>query len=74
MDEQNDFGGDPLANGADTSPQVGLISQYVKDLSFENPNAPAIYQTPTPPEINVQFDIAGQFRLGEHPHRQVDDF
>ena len=28
-------------NGEDTSPAVGLISQYVKDLSFENPNAPA---------------------------------
>ncbi|KQT32818.1 preprotein translocase subunit SecB [Sphingomonas sp. Leaf412] len=60
MDEQGNFGGEPLANGADTGPAVGLISQYVKDLSFENPNAPAIYQTPTPPEINVQFDIAGQ--------------
>src|SRR3546814_19066022 len=31
-------------NGEDTSPAIGLISQYVKDLSFENPNAPAVYQ------------------------------
>ena len=29
-------------NGEDTSPAIGLISQYVKDLSFENPNAPAV--------------------------------
>ncbi len=33
-DEQ---GIDTAANGEDTSPQVGLIAQYVKDLSFENP-------------------------------------
>ena len=49
--------GEPMSNGADTAPVVGLISQYVKDLSFENPSAPAIYQTPTPPEISVHFDI-----------------
>ena len=26
-------------NGADTQPAAGVISQYVKDLSVENPNA-----------------------------------
>lgn len=50
--------GQPLANGADTSPAAGMISQYVKDLSFENPNAPAIYQATTAPSIDVQFNIA----------------
>jgi preprotein translocase subunit SecB len=64
MSEQDDgfisttVGGEPLANGADTTPAAGLISQYVKDFSFENPNAPAIYQNPTPPAIDVQFNIA----------------
>ena len=48
----------PLANGEDTAPAAGLISQYVKDLSFENPNAPAIYQNQIPPAIDVQFNIA----------------
>ncbi|MFW2829992.1 protein-export chaperone SecB [Sphingomonas sp. ID0503] len=41
-------------------PQVALIAQYVKDLSFENPNAPAVYQWQTQPEINVNFNIASQ--------------
>ena len=50
--------GQPLANGADTTPAAGMISQYIKDLSFENPNAPAIYQSQTAPEIDVQFNIA----------------
>lgn len=55
---------DQLANGADTSPQVGLITQYVKDLSFENPNAPAVYQWQGQPNIDVQFNI-GSSRVGD---------
>lgn len=51
---------EPLANGADTSPAIGLITQYVKDLSFENPNAPAVYQWQEQPDIDVQFNIASE--------------
>jgi preprotein translocase subunit SecB len=50
--------GETLANGADNSPAAGLISQYVKDFSFENPNAPAVYQMQAAPSIDVQFNIA----------------
>ena len=46
------------ANGNDTQPAVGILTQYVKDLSFENPNAPGIYQAQTQPQINVEFNIA----------------
>lgn len=56
-----------LANGQDNLPQVGLISQYVKDLSFENPNAPAVYQWPAQPQIDVQFNI-GANQVGEDVH------
>lgn len=48
---------DPAANGADTQPQIGVISQYIKDLSVENPNAPDVYQWETQPQIDVQFNI-----------------
>ena len=51
---------EPLPNGADTQPQVGLIAQYVKDLSFENPNSPAVYQWQEQPQIDVQFNIGSQ--------------
>ncbi len=51
-------------NGGDTQPQAGVISQYVKDLSFENPNAPAVYQWEGQPRIDVQFNIATQ-KLGD---------
>jgi preprotein translocase subunit SecB len=61
MSEQDDgiiTRSEPVANGEDTAPAAGLISQYVKDFSFENPNAPAIYQNPQGPAIDVQFNIA----------------
>ncbi len=51
---------EPLPNGADTQPAIGLITQYVKDLSFENPNAPGVYQWQDQPEIEVQFNIGSE--------------
>jgi preprotein translocase subunit SecB len=53
-------GGDALPNGADTLPAVGIITQYVKDLSVENPNAPDVFQWPEPPQIDVQFNIGSE--------------
>ena len=62
--------GETLANGADNPPSAGLITQYIKDLSFENPNAPAIYQNQTPPQIDVQFNI-GTAQIGDEVHEVV---
>lgn len=70
MDEQDNPGTQPLANGADTAPVIGMISQYVKDLSFENPNAPAIYQMQAAPEVEVQFNI-GAAQVGEDVHEVI---
>ncbi len=49
---------DTIANGADNQPQIGLIAQYVKDLSFENPNAPGVYQWQEQPQIDINFNIS----------------
>lgn len=57
----------PAPNGEDTLPQAGVLSQYVKDLSFENPNAPAVYQWQGQPRIDVQFNIGAQ-QVGEDAH------
>ena len=57
-------------NGEDNSPQVGIISQYVKDLSFENPNAPAVYQWQGQPKVEVDFNIASN-KLSDEIH-EVD--
>ncbi|PTQ08594.1 protein-export chaperone SecB [Sphingomonas oleivorans] len=51
-------------NGQDEGPQVGMLAQYVKDLSFENPNAPMVYQWQEQPQIDVQFNI-GSNVVGE---------
>lgn len=39
-------------------PQIGVLAQYVKDFSFENPNAPRS-MTPTgqQPTINIQVNV-----------------
>ncbi len=54
-------------NGADDLPQVGMIAQYVKDLSFENPNAPQVYQWQGQPRIDVQFNIGAE-TVGDDVH------
>ena len=54
-----DLGG-PVPNGEDTLPSAGVISQYVKDLSVENPNAPESFQWQESPELDVQFNIAAR--------------
>ncbi len=60
----------PQPNGADTGPAIGLISQYVKDLSFENPNAPACYGWQSQPQVDVQFNISAN-RVSDDVHETV---
>ncbi len=47
-------------NAEDTGPQFGLIMQYVKDLSVENPNSPSVYQWQSQPQIDVQVNIGAE--------------
>ncbi|HTN15511.1 MAG TPA: protein-export chaperone SecB [Sphingomonadaceae bacterium] len=55
------------ANGADTQPVAGLLSQYVKDLSVENPRAPESFQWTEQPELDVQFNI-GTRQVNDEVH------
>ncbi|WP_347303091.1 protein-export chaperone SecB [Croceibacterium sp. TMG7-5b_MA50] len=48
------------ANGHDTAPVAGLVTQYVKDLSVENPRAPESYQWQEQPQLDVQFNIGAR--------------
>ena len=66
-DEGTTGANEATGNGEDNAPQVGLISQYVKDLSFENPNAPAVYQWQGQPQMDVQFNI-GSTVVGQEVH------
>ncbi len=67
MADENDA---PLPNGEDNSPAAGRILQYIKDLSFENPNAPAVYQWQGQPQIDVQFNI-GASEAGDDVHEVI---
>src|SRR5476651_118354 len=42
----------------DIQPQLNVVAQYIKDLSFENPNAPRS-MTPggEPPQIGIQINV-----------------
>jgi preprotein translocase subunit SecB len=51
----------PGAEQAPTQAQLSVLGQYVKDLSFENPNAPRSLQpTQTQPAINIQINVGVQ--------------
>jgi preprotein translocase subunit SecB len=42
----------------ETMPQIGVLAQYVKDFSFENPNAPrSMAPTGQQPSINIQVNV-----------------
>ena len=41
-------------------PQLMVLAQYVKDLSFENPNAPQSLQQNVQPQINVMVNVAAK--------------
>jgi preprotein translocase subunit SecB len=43
-----------------TMPQIGVLIQYVKDLSFENPHAPrSLAPSAAQPAINIQVNVEG---------------
>jgi len=55
-------GGPPAAatDGNQAAPQLNVLAQYIKDLSFENPNAPRSLQQQQQqqaPKINIQINV-----------------
>ena len=46
------------ATAGDKPPQLNVLAQYIKDLSFENPNAPRSLQgQQQAPKINIQINV-----------------
>src|ERR1700760_819424 len=55
-------------NGAPQLPNFQVVGQYIKDLSFENPGAPAsLTQRP-----QIEFGIDVQARRGDDQHFEVE--
>jgi len=63
--------GDFMTNGNGSPPegappQLNVLAQYTKDLSFENPNAPgSLAPQPQPPQINIQINV-GANKVGDN--------
>lgn len=38
-------------------PQLNVVAQYIKDFSFENPNAPKSLQVTSQPQIGIQINV-----------------
>ena len=42
----------------DQQPKLNVVAQYIKDFSFENPNAPrSLATTNEPPQIGIQINV-----------------
>jgi preprotein translocase subunit SecB len=52
-------GGDqPQAQTPENAPQLNVLAQYIKDFSFENPNAPrSLAPSQAQPAINIQINV-----------------
>jgi preprotein translocase subunit SecB len=54
-------GGDDAAAGM-TGPSIQVLSQFIRDLSFENPHAPQSMSQPEAPGIEVEVELAARGR------------
>jgi preprotein translocase subunit SecB len=50
-------GGPAAAPQPGGQPSLGVVAQYVKDLSFENPGAPGSLQVQVQPQIGIQINV-----------------
>jgi len=50
-------GGPVEAAASNSAPQLMVLAQYTKDLSFENPNAPGSLQQTTQPQIGISVNV-----------------
>jgi preprotein translocase subunit SecB len=48
------------APAANQQPQLNVVAQYIKDFSFENPNAPQSMSGATQPQIGIQINVAAR--------------
>jgi preprotein translocase subunit SecB len=53
-------GGPAADTAANPAPQLMVLAQYIKDFSFENPNAPASLQQSTQPQINISVNVGAK--------------
>ncbi|HEB56408.1 MAG TPA: protein-export chaperone SecB [Gammaproteobacteria bacterium] len=57
-------------NGQEPTQQFAIQKIYVKDLSFESPNAPAVFTADFQPQVNVELNTNGQ-SIGDNVYEVV---
>jgi len=57
-EEEGTVADEVQTEGAEGEPQMAILAQYVKDLSFENPNAPQIFQSNAQPQLDVNVNVS----------------
>ncbi|TNE33418.1 MAG: protein-export chaperone SecB [Alphaproteobacteria bacterium] len=63
----SDNGQDAAGGDEAKQPSLAIIRQYVKDFSFENPNAPDSLAPDAPqPEVSLAANIQARLRVEEH--------
>jgi len=48
------------AQDPQAQPQLNVLAQYIKDFSFENPNAPQSLTMGQQPQINIQINVSAR--------------
>jgi preprotein translocase subunit SecB len=59
-------GGQTVGEPVQLAPKLNVLAQYIKDFSFENPNAPQSLSPAKPPQINIQI------KVDANPRSQTD--
>ncbi|MBD8891523.1 protein-export chaperone SecB [Roseibium litorale] len=67
MTDTNDAGAQPQA---DAAPGMNILGQYIKDLSFENPNSPRSLAQGEQPKLDINVNVTAQ-PLGENQFEVV---
>ncbi len=60
MADDNTNGDDRADPGENKQPQINVLGQYIKDLSFENPSAPRSLRGAGKPSIQINFNVQAQ--------------
>lgn len=60
MADNNSNGNDKAGAGDSRQPQINVLGQYIKDLSFENPAAPRSLRAAGKPSIHINFNVQAQ--------------
>jgi preprotein translocase subunit SecB len=55
----------PAGQATEPQPQLNVVAQYIRDISFENPNAPRSFAPQQQPSINIQINVNAKPMSGD---------